>query len=334
MIVGGRFLPMNDPEHPKSQIDFDSFPSYTPDHFRRMMGELTPVEEFHGVRAKRDDKFSLGGVRGGKVRQCLTLVHDRLDQGEDIKGLCVGVGLPSPQAAITSAVAKYFGLSCGVVVPKYKPEAYDFNRINASLAQKFGAQVYGSGNTRLSGVEKLARDLAKYFNYYYVKFGFEGDRATDVIADQVENLPEDVTDVVVVGGSGLSAIGILKGLRRFSKGVQRVWVVYLSGYFERSMKRWYYSLPKDKRFQGEVIPVESEKDYQELYNPLDFDIDLTYESKAWFEMQKLLTGGKIDSAKTLFWIVGIREYDMELIEPINWYDPPDFDEMVESLRLF
>ena len=81
------------------------------------MREITPIEEHDGYLVKMDNRFNLGGILGGKVRQCLRIVYENLD---DIKskyngGIISGVGLSSPQSTIVSSVAKYFGLKCIIV---------------------------------------------------------------------------------------------------------------------------------------------------------------------------------------------------------------------------
>ena len=55
-------------------INFDNFPTFSEEHFHTWINELTPIEEHKGYLVKRDDLFNLGGVSGGKVRQCSKLV--------------------------------------------------------------------------------------------------------------------------------------------------------------------------------------------------------------------------------------------------------------------
>ena len=47
----------------------------------------------------------------------------------------------------------------------------------------------------------------------------------------------------------------------------------------------------------------------------DIEFDQTYEAKAWDWMVKNIKPSK----KVLFWDVGIKEYDLDYIEPIKWY---------------
>ena len=101
-------------------INFDNFPTFSEEHFQTWTNELTPIEEHKGYLVKRDDLFNLGGVSGGKVRQCSKLVYDNIDhiQNDCNGGILTAAGIPSPQSCITSAVAKYFGLKCLVTILK------------------------------------------------------------------------------------------------------------------------------------------------------------------------------------------------------------------------
>ena len=103
-------------------INLDNFPSYSKNHFNDWVDELTPIEEYKGYLVKRDDLFNLGGVSGGKVRQCAKLVYDNLEyiQNDCYGGILTAAGIPSPQSCITAAVAKYFGLKCFVFYKSQK----------------------------------------------------------------------------------------------------------------------------------------------------------------------------------------------------------------------
>ncbi len=90
-------------------INLDDFPKFSEEHFHDWVNQLTPIEEYKGYRLKRDDQFHLGGVSGGKVRQCAKLVYDNLQHIKENcnGGILTAAGIPSPQSCITSAVAKY-----------------------------------------------------------------------------------------------------------------------------------------------------------------------------------------------------------------------------------
>ena len=74
-------------------INLDNFPTFNEEHFHDWVNQLTPIEEYKGYRLKRDDQFNLGGISGGKVRQCAKLVYDNLQHIKDSNFLPSEFGL-------------------------------------------------------------------------------------------------------------------------------------------------------------------------------------------------------------------------------------------------
>lgn len=277
--------------------------------------QLDPIEEIDGYLVKRGDSFRLGPHVGSKVRQCLHVVGGQLDKisNQHNNGICTGAGLPSPQTAIVAGVAKHFGLRCAVTTPWFLDGLRDVNRINASLAQREGAAVYGVGNPNPNGYLRDVNELVAETGFMPVRFGMCGDRAMEPIAKQVENVPDSVRQIVVISGSGLTAIGILRGLAQHGKPVERVYVCTLSGHYALNKKRWHDSLPSQMQYTGEVVEVASPKPYRHLMKHAW--LDWTYEAKAWAWM----TDNLPPSTSTLFWVIGTRCYDTSVIEPIRWH---------------
>lgn len=327
---------------PPSNSNAKRVPTLNTAHYLyRMLTDLTFVHMWRNTcYLKRDDTFHLGIANGGKLRQCLKLVHDNLSliRNHYNGGLITAAGLPSPQGYIVATVAKYFGLKCAVCTYRYKQGLRDYKRINTSLAQQLGARIYGVGNSNLSGGEKDARLLASpaQLGYYQVKFGMCGDRIVESVIPQVQNLPPTVRHVVVCGGSGLTAIGILRGLAVYQKKhVTHVTIVTLSNYTHKNLKRWYEPLPAKQRCDAwvSVKVVRSPIPYQRYWDPPELGglFDLTYESKA---MSWLLTHVKptVSNAKELlFWCVGRKVYDLDYIVPIQWHTS-DHERFLNSKR--
>jgi 1-aminocyclopropane-1-carboxylate deaminase/D-cysteine desulfhydrase-like pyridoxal-dependent ACC family enzyme len=296
----------------------NEFPKYTPSHYKKLMSTLDPVELYGGYSVKRGDNFHLGSIVGSKVRQCLHVVHTNLDH---IKKYCNGgiltaAGLPSPQTMIVSAVAKYFGLKCAITTPKFDNTKKDFNRINASMAQKLGADIYGVGNPNPAGPECDAKYLVKELGYYQIKFGMCGDVAMQPVANQVQNIPNYISDIVIISGSGLSALSIMLGISMFKKKVKTVHAVCLSNHILKNKEKWFDDNPLSENWKGKLNLIQSSINYRTEYKwNKSFDWDLTYESKAY----KWMTDNFKPSKKVLFWVVGRKLYDLNLIEPIKWH---------------
>ena len=281
------------------------------------MSFISPIETFDGYLIKRDDMFSLGEIiKGGKVRQCLRIVYENLDEikSKYNGGLITGCGLPSPQSTIVSSVSKYFGLKCVVVSPIYDNSKVDVNRINVSLSHKLGSKIYGVGNPNPSGYKLDVKKLKDEVGYYEIKFGMNSESVIDTTSHQVKNIPNELENLVVICGSGLNLLGILKGIVKYKKKVNNVYGITLSKFFQENKKLYYDGLLDKEKYKGQLHIIPSPYPYQKLLKTDIPFLDWTYENKSWVWMLNNIP----PSNDTLFWVVGIRNYDLENIEPIRW----------------
>lgn len=293
--------------------------TYTKEHYDKIMSTLDPIGEFEGYSIKQGDNFSLGLLRGSKVRQCLAIVQNNLESIRKFHNgtIITGNGLGNVTGAIVAAVGQYFGLETLCVYPKYKDDKVDYDRINASLSQRYGAKVYGVGNPQPSGVGKDVKVLVEQTGAYEIKFGMVGDMAMQPVIYQVQNIPDYVKEITIIGGSGLSALSILRGLVKYNKtNVRQVNVIPLAPFFGQNKIKWYDPLPESEKFKGVLNIVPSAYPYRKkLKYKGDIAFDLTYESKAW----DWLVQNREPSKEQLFWVVGIKNYDLGLIEKIHWH---------------
>jgi 1-aminocyclopropane-1-carboxylate deaminase/D-cysteine desulfhydrase-like pyridoxal-dependent ACC family enzyme len=143
-----------------------------------------------------------------------------------------------------------------------------------------------------------------------------GRQVMETIAQQVKNVPDNVETIVGIAGSGLSMLGVALGCKLYNKNVKTIYPVALSGYVYKNKKMWYDRLRDRSKFDGDFKVVQSEYPYQhKLKLDESLPLDATYEAKAWDWMVKNLE----PSEKVLFWDVGIKEYDLDYIEPIKWH---------------
>jgi len=143
-----------------------------------------------------------------------------------------------------------------------------------------------------------------------------GRQVMETIAQQVKNVPDHVETVVGIAGSGLSMLGVAMGCKLYNKNVKTIYPVALSNYVYKNKKMWYDRLGDRHKFDGDFKVVQSDYPYQyKLKLDESLPLDQTYEAKAWDWMVKNLE----PSEKVLFWDVGIKEYDLDYIEPIKWY---------------
>jgi hypothetical protein len=143
-----------------------------------------------------------------------------------------------------------------------------------------------------------------------------GSLAMEPVMEQVQNVPDYVNDIVVISGSGLSALSIMLGLAKFKKKVKAVHAVCLSNHIGTNMGDWYITNPLSDQCKAKLELITSHIPYRTEYKwNKSFDWDLIYESKAY----KWMTENFKPSKKVLFWVVGKKLYDLDLIEPINWH---------------
>jgi len=264
--------------------------------------ELTPIEEYKGILLKRDDKFVLGEVNGGKLRQALYLIEKNL---EEIKTkhenqLICSCSIKSPQSAIISEVAKKYKLNCSVVSYKTtKPN------INLSIAQKNGTDLISARSGYTSVLESVARKQKGF----WINMGFASEDVIEANINQVENLPDDLDYLVVPVGSAMNFISILKGLKKFNKRPKNIYGIYVGKDPIPLLKRYAiaYSLPS-------IYLVKSPHEYSKELNFDNNFFDPIYEAKAYDWILKNLD---INKNKILLWVIGKRNLKFKPTE-LKW----------------
>lgn len=282
-----------------------------------MIKSIDPIEEIDGFLVKRGDLFKLGYVNGSKVRQCFHVVERNLDKIKTQHNgtIITGAGLPSPQTAITAQVAHHFGLDCIISVHRYDNSKVDLDRINVSIAQKLGAKIYGVSNPQSVGPMSDVKWHKENSNPYEIKFGMIGLEALEPVIYQTQNIPETVEEITVISGSGLSALSILMGVKKHGKSsVKQINIIDISGFIYDNKKKWYDPLPIDQKFEGNINIVQSAYPYRTPVKKYEL-FDYTYEAKAWDWM----INNKEPNLKHLFWVVGVKSRDYNIIEPIRWH---------------
>lgn len=270
---------------------------------------LTPCEEIDGAWFKRDDLFVPFvdvPISGGKVRQCMALLATNADY---IRRQCGGViltatGVHSPQGLIVARVANLFGFRCVVFVGATKDAmSHKMIRTAAGLT---GVEVdagcrIGYETALTSRIRQWQHDHRGHG--FHVKFGInlEEDPAAIIgtTADQCRNIPGEVDTICISVGSGITAAGILLGVRKHCPHVRRVVCVQIAGYDRRdairaiagdlpfewhSTKRWPYSTHVRRSVGG-------------------VDLDPIYEAKAFAVCAEELGLGT-GAANVCHWLVG------------------------------
>ncbi len=243
-----------------------------------MNNNLTPIECRDGIFFKRDDLFTYHNVNGGKVRSALKLTENITT------GLVTAGSRKSPQIQIISEIAKYKNLPFIATTPngKLTPELI--------YAQNNGAiinQIYMGFNNNLI---KKAKEKAIETGYSYIPFGMDSEIVFDGISEQVQNIPMDCNRIIVTVGSGITLIGILKGLERYNID-KKVTGIVIGSNPKKRLDKYFPS------WQNKCTLIKCNIDYHsEVKNNLfcGIELDSIYEAKCIPFVQK----------NDLFWIIG------------------------------
>lgn len=265
--------------------------------------ELTPIQEIHGLRVKRDDlycPYGAGGVNGGKLRQCEMLVDS-----VNPSGLVTYCSIGSPQAPIVAAVGKARGIPVTVFYGGTSIERLRQSQMPLLVAH-YGGQIRIAAKTgRHNVLHSIAKRVADENGHFLVQYGINLADHSDVllsaVAAQVENLP-DCKNLVAVCGSGITASGILIGIKQFGKRVENIHLVATA--------------PDRREFiKKNVRPYHADRDFiiHDLFHSPGFSYDKkafahigrirlhpNYEAKAylWYK------GSGLKDEDTVFWITG------------------------------
>jgi len=262
---------------------------------------LTPVEFHNGIHFKRDDlfrPFTDIGVSGGKVRQCLLLVRKHLRDIKRTHGgtIATACSVHSPQGVIVARVAKKYGLKCLIGCGTAKPMTHAALRQCKVLGAEIKTLVTSNAYTAV--LESRLDRLRKSTEFFPIRFGYQAETDGDAIiepnAAQVQNIPDQVTALVVPVGSAVSAHGILVGVERYRPNL----TVYLIQPFGYSRTLAIPPTVKAHYLTGKYP-------YSTLMNITigSFQLDQIYEAKAYHYMQRHLKS-ILRREVVCFWVIG------------------------------
>ena len=279
------------------------------DELIKRSAELTPIEKYDGVLYKRDDLFiPFPGemLNGGKVRQAINLIYQNLDliRTEYHNKVATACGVDSPQGIIVSRVAKAYNLGCFVGYGNISLKTLSENTFIQHIRQNDGIveSIINQGfDNAITSRLKKRQEEGTGNNFFIIKFGIDVEKnpiVVDCIADQVQNIPDNLDNLVIPTGSGITAGSILCGIQKYGKQIKKVYVVHISG-MDRNEKiheiagyvPYIYVKGTGFRYHRKVKVNISDR----------FALDEIYEAKAFDWMNKNIDTRK---EKTLFWCVG------------------------------
>lgn len=269
---------------------------------------LTPVQQVDGMYFKREDlytPFGAGEVNGGKLRQCMLLVNKI---HADYDGLVTCCSIHSPQAPITAATAKAFGMRCQVLYGGTKPET--LKRLPMPrLCLRYGAEVTIAARSGRSNILyyiaqnlKRVKDKRDYIVLYGINLQDHEDILLGAVAAQTRNLPDEIENLVMTCGSGITAIGVIAGLKQYGKKVKHVHLVATAPDRQKLIHGTLQKHGADREIEYHDLFHTRGFSYEEPFCSVWGGIKLhpNYEAKtmAWFAKSGLRP------ENTLFWITG------------------------------
>lgn len=297
----------------------------------------TPVEEHNGILYKRDDLFMPfnNGVNGGKARQALYLIDNNLKHIQDNcnNTIITTTSLKSPQGLIIATVANHFG--CKSITGYGSTSKKHTDVVIANLYEKHKliqgiVAVNGSieiiakasyNNVLTSAVKRIANEKS----YYCVDFGINATDNEDAIFKpnslQTKNIPTDLDLLVIPVGSGLTFVGIIKGLLEYNIYPKRI-VGILSGYDCTNVINNHLENLPVKQLNTNTNPnmmffedKHTVLDYELYKSPISYGdkrtivepflIDPVYEAKSIIWLNEQIDMGNINkNDKILVWLVG------------------------------
>ena len=166
---------------------------------------LTPIEKINNYYFKRDDKFIIDNICGGKVRSAYQLIQQGLHKGYNT--FVTAGSRHSPQVEIVSYLCEILDVKCIVFIPRGE-ETTVIKNISQNKNTTIERTKVGYNNVICS----YAENCAKENNYCYIPFGMECLENIEITSKQVSNIPKEVKRIVMPVGSGMSFISVINGL--------------------------------------------------------------------------------------------------------------------------
>lgn len=290
------------------------------------MNDLTPVEEHDGLRVKREDLFRREpGINGSKLRMAYHLLEGALESG--VTHVYSAQSVLSPQAIMTAAICREFGLKCTLVIGSTPDKAVRNPYIREAV--NMGADIHSAPVGYNPVIQREARKLVEAGNLlgsdvcWQMPYGItspegsslaEVEKFVSVGGHQVENLPDDIETLIIPFGSGNTACGILYGLNHIKRPsrLKRVVLVgvgpdKLSWVRSRLKSLGYGIVPSGV----ELVHITTYPDYAQYSDKMpanlgEIALHPTYEGKVYrfLESRDDPWWHGEERESTLFWIVG------------------------------
>ena len=252
---------------------------------------MTPVEHINGYYFKRDDKYEVCGVRGGKARAAYQLIQEAISKGYN--NFVTAGSRMSPQCEIVSCICEHLSLNCHL----FMPSGQDTSVIK-NIGKNKRSEIHRCKVGYNSVICHEAHEYAKKMGFYYIPFGMECVQNIEATKHAVANIPPEVKRIVIPCGSAMSMISVLKGLEEYNR--QDISVIGVQVGKDPSKNLCKFLGYKDSLFEHyNYTIIKSDLDYHcpaSVTNFCGIELDPIYEAKCIPFIEK----------GDLLWIVGKR----------------------------
>ena len=282
---------------------------------RWRLKEITPIEIHDSLYLKREDLFKPFedvNVNGTKLRQCAYLILKNLEQAKN--GVITCCSIHSPQGAITSALCRDLGIKCTIFYGGTTYEKLATYKNQQLIAYLGGNMEIVTKMGRMSVLHSIARKRQETTHEFIVEHGVDLmnniDCFLDSVAWQVQNLPNDLDNLIITCGSGISTTGILYGLKLYNKNVKNIILVGVAPNRTDKVKNNLKTLSEITNLHLNDIEFK----YIDLFNTKGFRYEKevkaehcgiilhpNYEAKTY---KWIVDNVDFKNEKTCFWIVG------------------------------
>lgn len=291
----------------------------------RSFNELTPVtkdaEDSH-LFYKRDDLYYPYGdlpIRGNKVRQLRSLILNNIDYiREECSGnIYIGLFSSSCQGVVLSRVAREIDPSLkvrvfhgGMTQNSVKKNKLCLNAIVQGATIDLSARA-GYDNVIQAQLVRCKESGIRFFdaNLSHNIYDYP-ESVLYTIANQAENLPQNIHRLFVPVGSGITMAGVLIGLMEYDKNVEEVVGLCVSdNYCEYEKKiREIVEMVYGRCIGFFCRDCETGYHKKVVHNIIDSfgqsELDYIYEAKAYDTAMKYRHGKGSGSYPDVFWISG------------------------------
>lgn len=253
------------------------------------MTKFTPVEKHGNFYIKRDDLFSVYGATGAKARNVINIIKSK--QKEGVKHFVTAGSRQSAQCRIVSTICNTLGLRCTVFMPR-GADTKTIKAIRTHEKTKLIRVNAGYNNVLASNAKRFC---GLHFDTFYIPFGMEFMDAVLTTAEQVKNIPMDVTTIIVPVGSGINFCGIAHGIEKLNRKIHLVGITV--GKDPKNILEKY--LPP---FFNSYTLIKSQVDYgtEVDYTVCGIELDKIYEAKCGSVISNYIK----NAVPFCFWIVG------------------------------